>query len=489
MKSALIFILSLELFTGICYSQSSMPAHHKSIFAGTVNVSVEGGATFSRTDYTGTGVDYLGRASIEYTFPSGTISTLGLKLFGGGGYLTGKDSNKNPDYFRTEMYSFGGGLVYMVSVKNDFFPYLFAGVSVINFSPQGRNGKKLPNNLADKYSNSELNYNIELGFKVKATNNLNIFVNGGLQLSPNDNLDDITAGSAKDMFFISTAGVGYSFGGFHDADEDGVEDSKDMCPETNSGIPVDENGCPKDADNDGVPDYLDKCPNTGKGIRTDANGCPVDSDEDGVPDYTDLCPNTPKSIDIDSYGCPFDHDADGIPDYLDKCKDTPPGAQVDESGCPLDTDHDGVPDYLDKCPGSPAGARVDANGCPPVSSNSNFVWGREKTVLGSSATFNSGKTELLPSAYPVLDRLVKIMRERPETRWMVEGYTDNVGRDELNQELSLKRAEAVVDYFFSKGIAKTRFTLVGKGESDPVADNNTSSGRAKNRRVVIYSVK
>lgn len=59
-----------------------------------------------------------------------------------------------------------------------------------------------------------------------------------------------------------------------DSDGDGVPDDRDKCPDTPSGVAVDEDGCPKDSDGDGVPDYLDKCPDTPKGTKVDANGCP-----------------------------------------------------------------------------------------------------------------------------------------------------------------------------------------------------------------------
>ncbi len=66
----------------------------------------------------------------------------------------------------------------------------------------------------------------------------------------------------------------------------------------------------------------------------------------------------------------------------------------------------------------------------------------------------------------------------------VIGYTDSIGPEEYNQQLSLRRAQAVVDYLKSIG-AEANFVAIGKGESDPVADNSTKEGRAQNRRVVI----
>jgi OOP family OmpA-OmpF porin len=68
------------------------------------------------------------------------------------------------------------------------------------------------------------------------------------------------------------------------------------------------------------------------------------------------------------------------------------------------------------------------------------------------------------------------------------GHTDSVGSDVYNQKLSVKRAESVKAYLVSKGIEKNRIYTEGKGEKQPVADNKTTEGRAKNRRVEIEVV-
>jgi outer membrane protein OmpA-like peptidoglycan-associated protein len=158
-----------------------------------------------------------------------------------------------------------------------------------------------------------------------------------------------------------------------DADQDGVADKTDACPDTPRGAAVDNRGCPADADSDGVLNGIDQCPNTPAGATVDPMGCPHDQDGDKVFDGIDQCPDTPAGTAVDAKGCPLaaaapgalpDSDHDGVNDFVDKCPDTPAGATVDATGCPLDSDHDGVWDGVDKCPDTPAGATVDANGCP-----------------------------------------------------------------------------------------------------------------------------
>ncbi|MGK2907420.1 MAG: thrombospondin type 3 repeat-containing protein [Desulfuromonadales bacterium] len=90
---------------------------------------------------------------------------------------------------------------------------------------------------------------------------------------------------------------------------------------------------------------------------------PADADHDGVPDRKDKCPDTPSGLTVDQFGCPPDTDGDGVPDGLDECPESPPGAAIDSAGCNPDSDRDGVPDDKDICPGTPAGIKVDEQGC------------------------------------------------------------------------------------------------------------------------------
>lgn len=261
-----------------------------------------------------------------------------------------------------------------------------------------------------------------------------------------------------------------------DFDHDGVVDSLDMCPNTPTGLTVDNEGCPLDFDRDGVADTFDKCPNTAKGLEVDSLGCPKDGDKDGIPDTFDKCPGTVEGTEVDSTGCPKDSDGDGVPDVKDKCPSTDAGAKVDSVGCLPDFDRDGVPDVKDKCPNTLQGVSIDSVGCP-LNKRENL----DELKKGIQFKLNSAK--LLKSSYGTLDDVARLMEKFPEANLEVQGHTDDKGTDEYNQQLSQKRAETVVGYLISKGIDRSRLRAVGYGRSMPVADNKKRHGREKNRRV------
>ena len=88
-----------------------------------------------------------------------------------------------------------------------------------------------------------------------------------------------------------------------------------------------------------------------------------DADNDGVPDSRDACPNSPAGQTVDGRGCARDSDRDGVIDDLDRCANTVAGAEVDSTGCERDDDNDGIVNRLDNCPNTTAGVRVDNRGC------------------------------------------------------------------------------------------------------------------------------
>ena len=111
-----------------------------------------------------------------------------------------------------------------------------------------------------------------------------------------------------------------------------------------------------------------------------------------------------------------------------------------------------------------------------------------KDLLAKSLTdvnFKTGSAELTASSLPYLDTIAKSLSDYPELLLTITGHTDSDGTDEYNQALSDKRADSVKTYLVNKGIADNKIISVGKGESEPIATNDTKEGKEKNRRVVF----
>ncbi len=294
-----------------------------------------------------------------------------------------------------------------------------------------------------------------------------------------------------------------------DSDKDGIVDSKDQCPDTPEGEHVDDTGCVFDSDNDGVTDGKDKCPNTPKNVKVNLSGCELDTDKDGIVDSKDQCPSSPEGSKVDETGCVADKDQDGIIDDKDQCLDTPSGAKVNASGCELDSDKDGIVDSKDQCPDTLKEERVDERGCIVPDNDKDGISdendlcpdtniNEQVNEVGCSVTetinltgvnFETGSANLTQDSYPILDKAATILLKYPILKIEVGGHTDNTGSQIANKRLSQKRAEAVMQYLISKGIKAENLSAKGYGFSQPIADNNTSEGRAKNRRVELKIVK
>ena len=131
---------------------------------------------------------------------------------------------------------------------------------------------------------------------------------------------------------------------------------------------------------------------------------------------------------------------------------------------------------------APAAAATPAPATPPAPAVAS------KVTYAADAFFDFDKSVLKPEGKAKLDDLVSKVKGVNLEVIIAVGHTDSVGTDAYNQKLSVRRAEAVKAYLVSKGIEKNRVYTEGKGEKQPVADNKTKEGRAKNRRVEIEVV-
>jgi len=108
-----------------------------------------------------------------------------------------------------------------------------------------------------------------------------------------------------------------------------------------------------------------------------------------------------------------------------------------------------------------------------------------KITFASGILFDTDKAELRPVAKDNLSELATILKKYSDTNILVEGHTDATGTEEHNLSLSVARAQATANYITGLQVDPTRFTIMGYGESQPIADNSTVEGRQANRRVEI----
>ncbi len=370
---------------------------------------------------------------------------------------------------------------WLLKEETGIAPYLIGGLGFTHF-----NGTSTQNVIRDTSdSNFTLYYGAGVNFRL--SERLNLVLEAGIYNPMTDVYDGIdkntasgwngannvkgNAGDSNDQFLQYSIGLTFSLGKIQDADGDGIADRKDKCPDTPEGVVVDDYGCAVDSDCDGFADYLDKCPEVPGTIQ----GCP-DTDGDGIADKDDACPKVKGTKALK--GCP-DTDGDGVTDAKDKCPKTPKGTKVDKDGCAIDvdTDRDGIVDRLDKCPRTPGVA--SNNGCPEEKVQKTPVY------FNRVVHFDFGKTYIRKVDISILNEVVAQMKEYPSVNAKVEGNTDWIGDDSLNYRISEKRAEVVKQYLVSKGIDANRISTMSYGETRPVATNETSEGRAENRRVEI----
>lgn len=198
-----------------------------------------------------------------------------------------------------------------------------------------------------------------------------------------------------------------------------------------------------------------------------------DSDMDGVENKLDLCKNTIKNAKVDSNGCNLLHDSDkdGITDRFDKCPNSVPNIKVDADGCQPDNDKDGVINEFDECPDTGSGFVVDSVGCP------------QTEVL--KVSFRTKSTKLSKNSFAAIKKYAKFLNTNKGYQAIIYGHTDSKNKSGRNKEISQSRADSVKDALVKAGVDIDRLTAIGVGCKNPIADNATPEGRAKNRRIEV----
>ena len=166
-----------------------------------------------------------------------------------------------------------------------------------------------------------------------------------------------------------------------------------------------------------------------------------------------------------------DDDNDGVLNSTDKCPTTPTGKTVNDEGCFVDgdDDNDGVLNAADICPNTPMDEAVNVDGCP------------NKIIL--HAKFDNNSAVVKEESFDLIQKYADFLNNYPAYSSTIVGHTSDTGSDSYNLSLSLKRAQAIATMLIEKGVSADRLLSRGKGEANPVADNSTKEGRAKNRRI------
>jgi outer membrane protein OmpA-like peptidoglycan-associated protein len=109
-----------------------------------------------------------------------------------------------------------------------------------------------------------------------------------------------------------------------------------------------------------------------------------------------------------------------------------------------------------------------------------------KLNIPSDISFDTGRADIKPNLRPILDQFASGLSNQPNTEVRIIGHTDSQGSDAVNDPLSLNRAQAAKQYLAARGVDPNRIVIAGRGEHEPVADNSTEAGRARNRRVEVF---
>ena len=228
----------------------------------------------------------------------------------------------------------------------------------------------------------------------------------------------------------------------------------------NDGVEVNQhktNPLKDDTDGDGLKD--------GAEVQYKSDPLQTDTDGDGLGDGVEVNQHKTDPAKADT-------DSDGLSDgeEINKYKTSP---------LKIDSDGGGMADGAEVKSGTnPLDPKDDIT--------STIVLEKGKKVILRGINFELNKATLTGDSKYILEEAYKAMVANPDVQIEISGHTDSSGSDKYNQSLSLQRAQSVKNWLMQKGVAGNRMKTVGKGEKEPVANNNTAEGRAENRRIEFY---
>jgi outer membrane protein OmpA-like peptidoglycan-associated protein len=452
------------------------------------------GGTIPQTSQQNDQTRFLARAYLRFPF----VKSLFAEVGAGYGKLAG-DSKGTGTPYETKIVPADVRLLFSPFNMQSVAPYLYAGAGLTYFE-----NKTVPTDATAgiKGNGYAATFPVGLGVAFKLSDNVAFDLSGGYHYSTTEELDAIKD-TKKDAYWTFLLGLTWVGEGDNaDPDHDGLTNKEERLLGTD----------PHKADTDG-----DGLSDGDEVKKYNTNPLKVDSDGDGLSDYDEVMKykTDPNKADTDGDGL---NDGDEILKY----KTDPLKADTDGDGLsdgdevlkyktdPLkaDTDGDGLSDGDEvlKYKTDPLKADTDGGSVPdgvevqrgtnPLDPSDDVPKKKEelkvevgKAIALEGIAFKSGSATILPESETSLEKAYNTLSQNPEINVEIRGYTDNVGNKAKNVKLSADRAAAVKTWLVKKGVDAARITTKGFGPENPVGDNKTAEGKAKNRRIEFFRTK
>jgi outer membrane protein OmpA-like peptidoglycan-associated protein len=414
-------------------------------------------------------------------------------------YYNATDTYLKHGYIEAKGYSGDLTAWYHFAPGKPVSPYVYAGVGGFFYKRKIEGGVYYTENK----SYTSIHVPLGIGLEMAASKYVAFSIEAGARILDNYT-DNWATGSMNwlgtDWYPTARAGVSFYFGSSPDDDNDG----DGLTNGYEEKIGTDPNKT--DTDGDGLSDYEEVTKYHTNPVKADSDGDGLSDSDEVVKYHTD-----PLKVDTDGDGMSdgaevsqyhtdpvkVDTDVDGLSDgdEVTKYKTDPTKS---------DTDGDGLSDYdeamkyktdplkMDTDGGSVNDGKEIANGTNPIEPGDDMPKPKlevGKAMVLEGIVFKSGKSTIDPSSEPTLMQALEAFEKFPTATVEIRGYTDNVGKASANKKLSLARAEAVKSWLVMKGADATRITTKGFGPENPIGDNKTPDGRAKNRRIEFYRTK
>ncbi|MEW6755136.1 MAG: OmpA family protein [Candidatus Latescibacterota bacterium] len=429
-------LLGLALLAGPAWTRTSVDE-----ISG-LSVGIRGGGVLPNTDLDGVlgprgavfaRYGFLPGLQGELTIGYGRFITEDLAWVGPEGGAQVLDPAQTEE-FKTDLSWVQLRAVYAPLIYERWSPYLYTGAGYQYFNVM--NESLTPRRGDFDGIGQTLGVPLGIGARYELAPKIGVEASGGYTFTFSDQIDEADDGGKKDNYFEMTLGLTYDLTLGRLVGPVVEERAPVPLP-----VPVPAPVIPTaDGDGDGLTDWDET-----KVYFT--NPRMADSDGDGLTDNQEVQVHKTDPNRADS-------DGGGIND----------GAEIQRGTLALYAGDD---------------AEVEEREVPSVP---------EVQIVLPVVNFPTGGAVLSAAAKQELDQTAQVLMQNPAVQVELRGYADNVGAPDLNQKLSQKRAQAVADYLVSKGVEASRLSVVGLGEGNPVADNATAEGRARNRRVELVQM-